>query len=221
MTTPLSHEAGHGVQLTHLEIGAHTGTHLDAPRHFIAGGGLVTALDLNVLIGPARVVRYADEGPIPVAFFEGLNLPPATTRLLLRCDHNAGRLHESPDFFADYAAVTPEAAAWLVAHGVRLIGTDYLSIGPYHEGNTEVHLALLGKRDGDRRRFGPARGRTWRLYADLSADRDSRRWRALPRRAFARSRAFGSRVRSFRYASSRSCRIAVNARRHGGKSGGG
>jgi arylformamidase len=144
MRCTLTHEAGNGVQLTHLSLSAHTGTHLDAPRHFVAGAGLVTELDLNVLIGPARVVHYTGDGPIPASFFEALGLPNPTPRLLLRCDRNAGRLHDQRTFFEDYAAVTPDAAVWLVKHGVKLIGTDYLSIGPFHGGNTEVHVTLLG-----------------------------------------------------------------------------
>jgi arylformamidase len=144
MHCPQSHEAGDGVQLTQLAIGAHTGTHLDAPRHFLRGAGLVTGLDLNVLIGPARVVRYDGTGPIPVSFLEGVDLPNPIPRLLLRCDHNAGRLHESETFYEDYAALSPEAATYLVERRLRLIGIDYLSIGPYHEGNRAVHLTLLG-----------------------------------------------------------------------------
>jgi len=146
MTLPESHETGHGVQLTHLSIGAHTGTHLDAPRHFIPGGGLVTGLDLNVLVGPAQVVRFTSDAMIDVAFFEAQNLPATTTRLLLRCDRNGGMLHDNGDvFYEDYAAITPEAAEWLARRGVRLIGTDYLSIGPYAGGgNRDVHVTLLG-----------------------------------------------------------------------------
>lgn len=140
-----SHEAGHGVQLTHLSIGCHTGTHLDAPRHFIPGGGLVAGLDLNVLIGPARVLRYPGVGPIPLDFFTSLDLPDPATRLLLRCDHNGGKLQDRGAFFEDYAGITPEAAAYLVGRGLKLIGTDYLSIGPFRGGgNREVHVTLLG-----------------------------------------------------------------------------
>ena len=100
MTLAASHEMGHGVQITDLTIGAHTGTHLDAPRHFIPNAGLVTGLDLRVLMGPARVVRYGGEGPIPVSFFEAQGLPERVPRLLLRCDRNAGAL-ERPDFFEE------------------------------------------------------------------------------------------------------------------------
>jgi arylformamidase len=148
MTRTHTHEAGQGVQLTRLSIGAHTGTHLDAPLHFIAGGGLVTGLDLAALIGPARVVRFSGDGPIPLSFFQSQNLPDPIPRLLLRCDRNAGALQGRDDFFEDYAGITPEAAEWLVGRGLKLIGTDYLSIGPFRDtptgGNREVHVTLLG-----------------------------------------------------------------------------
>lgn len=147
MRLTASHEAGNGVQLTHLSIGCHTGTHLDAPRHFIAGGGLVTGLDLNVLLGPARVLHYQGEcGPIPLSFFQEQELPdPLPPRLLLRCDCHAGKLHNQETFYEEYAGITPEAAEWLVARGLRLIGTDYLSIGPFRGGhNHTVHVTLLG-----------------------------------------------------------------------------
>jgi arylformamidase len=146
ITLAKSHENGDGVQITDFVLGAHTGTHLDAPRHFIPGGGLVTDLDLNVLIGLCTVLHYTGSGPIEASFFAE-NIPEGATRLLLKCDHNAGRLAEgNTEFFTEYAGITPDAAVWLVAHGVTLIGTDYLSIGPFHSGNTEVHNTLLGNK---------------------------------------------------------------------------
>lgn len=145
MTCSQTHEAGDGVQVTHLRLSAHTGTHLDAPLHFVPGGGLVTGLDLHVLVGPARVVQFAGTGPLDVDFFRAQNLPDPSPRLLLRCDHHSDALHARGDrFFHEYAGVTPEAAEWLVEHGVRLVGTDYLSIGPFGDDNIAVHKTLLG-----------------------------------------------------------------------------
>ena len=138
-----SHEQGDGVQITHLDFGAHTATHLDAPRHFIAGGGLVTDLDLRVLVGPCTVLHYPGDGPIGVDFLKAAQLPNPVRRLLLSCAKNASKLDE-PEFFPDYAAIDEAAAHWLVARGLKLIGTDYLSIGPFLGGNPEVHRALLG-----------------------------------------------------------------------------
>ena len=141
-----SHENGDGVDVTQIALSAHTGTHLDAPRHFVAGAGLVNGLDLRALIGPAHVVYHPGPGVMDTDFSEAQRLPDPLPRLLLKCDVNAGRLHEGQTaFFEDYAAITPAAAAWLVARGCRLIGTDYLSIGPYFgDGNRAVHLELLG-----------------------------------------------------------------------------
>lgn len=141
-----SHENGDGVQLTHFSVGVHTGTHLDAPRHFLAGGSLVDTIDLNVLMGPVRVVRYENEsGPIPKAFFEGQDLPDPITRLLIHCDLHDGKLADRDTFFHDYAGLAPDAAAYLVARGLKLIGTDYLSIGPFYgDANRVVHETLLG-----------------------------------------------------------------------------
>lgn len=138
-----SHEAGDGVQLTDLEIGCHTGTHLDAPRHFIPGGGLVPGLDLNTLIGECHVVHYDGDGPITASWFEAQNLPNPVTRLLLHCTQHDGKLEEA-EFFKDYVGISEDAAHYLVNRGLKLIGTDYLSIGPFYGGNPETHRALLG-----------------------------------------------------------------------------
>jgi arylformamidase len=146
ITLAKSHENGDGVQITDFVLGAHTGTHLDAPRHFIPGGNLVTDLDLGVLIGACIVLHYTGSGPITADFFAE-NTPKGHTRILLKCDHNAGRLAEgNTEFFTEYAGITPGAAMWLVEHGVTLIGIDYLSIGPFHKGNVEVHNTLLGSK---------------------------------------------------------------------------
>lgn len=138
-----SHEAGNGVQLTDLEIGCHTGTHLDAPRHFIPGGGLVPGLDLSVLIGGCHVLYYEGDGPIDRAWLEAQALPDPLTRLLLHCKKHDGKLEEER-FFSHYVGITEDAAHYLVGRGLKLIGTDYLSIGPFYGGNPETHRALLG-----------------------------------------------------------------------------
>lgn len=140
-----SHENGDGVDVTQIALSAHTGTHLDAPRHFVPGGGLVTGLDLRALIGPVHVVYHSGPGVMDTDYFEAQELPDPLPRLLLKCDANAGKLRDGQDdFFEDYAAVTPGAAAWLVRRGCRLVGTDYLSIGPYlGDNNRAVHLELL------------------------------------------------------------------------------
>jgi arylformamidase len=143
MTRVKTFEAGDVAQVTDLQIGCHTGTHLDAPRHFIPGGGLVDSIDLKRLIGPCLVVEYSGPGPIRADFFEGLRLPNPCRRLLLKCAVNAGKLEEAT-FFENYVGITEDAARFLVERGLVCIGCDYLSIGPFHTGNVETHRVLLG-----------------------------------------------------------------------------
>ncbi len=130
--------------LSVLTLGAHAGTHLDAPLHFVAGGKAVEALDVEVLVGPALVVEIMGRDQITAADLEHARIMPGTERVLLKTDNTRlGRLHDGV-FHPDYVGLTPSGAAWLVTQGVRLVGIDYLSIGPYGPVNVETHRILLG-----------------------------------------------------------------------------
>jgi arylformamidase len=135
---------GMGVNISVLTVGAHTGTHLEAPSHFVPGGLPVDALDMSALVGPAEVVRIYGSSPITAAEMERVNLPARTERVLFQTDNTRfKRLHDGV-FHKDYTGLAPSAAEWLVRRGVRLVGIDYLSIGPYGPVNTETHKILLG-----------------------------------------------------------------------------
>ena len=123
-----------------LNFGAHTGTHVDAPAHFIEGARKVDALPLEVLIGTARVIRVADD------------VTDITPEFLERCDlggiervifHTRNSGLWSDNFRSDYTHLLPEAARSLVDRGVKLVGTDYLSIEKFHSGHHRTHLTLL------------------------------------------------------------------------------
>ena len=127
-----------------LTAGAHTGTHIDAPLHFVPGGLTIEALPLGTLVGSAEVVQIYGRSPITAADLEHANLAPKAERVLLQTDNTRfGRLHDGK-FHTDYTGLAPSGAEWLVHHGIRLIGIDYLSIGPYGPVNTETHKILLG-----------------------------------------------------------------------------
>lgn len=128
---------------TKLSMGAHTGTHVDAPAHFVLGGSTVEAMDLNVLIGPALVVEVPDADEITPDVLDGLAIPAGTQRLLFRTRNSALWTRHEPDFRTDYVAVSGSAARWLVEHGVRLVGVDYLSVAPWNDLLT-CHDVLLG-----------------------------------------------------------------------------
>jgi arylformamidase len=123
-----------------LNFGAHTGTHVDAPAHFIEGARRIDALSLEVLIGPARVIRVADDlTEITAAFLERCDLS-GVERLIFHT-RNSGFWRES--FRKDFTHLLPEAAQLLVDRGVKLVGTDYLSIEKFHSGHHKTHLTLL------------------------------------------------------------------------------
>jgi len=133
--------AGESSNVSRLAFGAHTGTHVDAPNHFIDGSRRVDQLDLNKLIGQCRVVRVPDEvqtiGPEHIGDIEGIE------RVLFKTK-NSAYWNES-EFHSDFAHLSPAAADALVAGGVKLVGIDYLSIERFHSGDHAVHKAFLSK----------------------------------------------------------------------------
>jgi arylformamidase len=144
MSLMKSVEGGYRCDVTRLDFGVHYGTHLDAPCHFIEGGGGVDSLDLDVLVGPCVVAEIPKLREIGPAELDALDLPAGTTRLLLKTRNSA--LWAKPDhaFATDYAALTADGARWVVARGIRLIGIDYLSIQLYDDPVSTTHVVLLG-----------------------------------------------------------------------------
>jgi arylformamidase len=131
---------GEPAQVSLLTLATHTGTHVDAPSHFIPGGATVEALPLDALVGPCRVIEIGGGPLIEPADLEAA--PIGARRILLKTA--SGDLWSDPDFRHDFVALSPASAAWLVAHGVRLVGIDYLSIDPYDADPAAAHLTLLG-----------------------------------------------------------------------------
>lgn len=145
LTTVSSIKRGDHATVTQFSMSAHTGTHVDAPCHFISGGSGVDTLRLDVLVGPAYVADVGQADAITAEVLDGLNIPAGTTRLLVRTRNSELWKRSGSTFFEDYVAFSEDGAAWLIGHGVQLVGIDYLSVAPYR--NTQpAHLALLGAR---------------------------------------------------------------------------
>jgi arylformamidase len=127
--------------VSRLDFGVHSGTHVDAPVHFIDGAAGIEAVALEALVGPAFVVDATGvAGPIDRAAIDGLGIPAGAERLLFRGRNSA--LWDKSSFDPSFTAVTGDGAAALVERGLRLVGTDYLSIAPF--GNpSSTHVALL------------------------------------------------------------------------------
>ena len=129
--------------VTRLEMGAHTGTHVDAPDHFLDDGRMVTGLDLAVLTGACLVLHLPDEvGLVTAGELARAGLPDGVQRLLLRTRNSQRWARGEPTFQTDFTAISADGAAWLVAHGIRLVGVDYLSVAPY-AAPLDTHRILL------------------------------------------------------------------------------
>ncbi len=134
-----------GANISHLSCCAHTGTHVDAPRHYIERGASVEQLPLDVLIGPALVVEFPKEVDIITrVHMEAANIPLGTKRLL--CKTRNSRLWKNPRhaFTLDFVSIASDAATWLVERQIALIGVDYLSVESYHTSDARTHRTLLG-----------------------------------------------------------------------------
>jgi arylformamidase len=139
---PVAIATGAICNISRLDMGAHTGTHVDAPSHFIDGAAATESIPLDACLGPAWVVDATGvRGNIGAADLAGLEIPAGETRLLFKTPNSA--LWNEPGFSDEFIGLGEDAARELVARGVRLVGADYLSIGPF--GNpAPTHVALLG-----------------------------------------------------------------------------
>lgn len=131
---------GGGANVSALRFGVHTGTHVDAPAHFIEGAKKVEKLDLDALIGEAQVIEVPAEHLIIDEDFVVKNCAPGTTRVLFKTRNSALWDHE---FKTTFTHLDLSAAKTLIEKGVKLVGIDYLSIEKFASKEHEVHRALL------------------------------------------------------------------------------
>ena len=140
--TPVAQLArGDAANVSRVTLSSHSGTHLDAPRHFFAHGTTVDALDLEVLLGPVRVQAITSSTHITADDLRSLHLE-GTRRVLFKTTN--GALWDLPGFRTNYVALTASAAHLLVDLGVQLVGIDYLSIDAFAPQDFPVHRILLG-----------------------------------------------------------------------------
>jgi arylformamidase len=143
LTPILRLENGDSSNLSQLDCNLHTGTHVDAPSHFLKGGTTVEKLPLNVLVGPAFVAHLLEVKYITPEDLSGLNLPSGVKRLLLCTRNSEWWITKTTEFRKDFVALTPDAAQWIVDNGISLIGVDYLSVQRYGD-DSVTHEILLG-----------------------------------------------------------------------------
>ena len=144
---PISIEAqqsiarGAGANVSAVSFGSHTGTHVDAAKHFFDDGETVDRIDLEILVGPALLVDVgAGAASVTAAMLENFDLR-SHTRVLLRTGNSA--LLQQSEFERGYTFLAPDGAEYLVGLGVRLVGIDYLSIEQFRSGHHRTHRTLL------------------------------------------------------------------------------
>jgi arylformamidase len=133
-------QRGDPASVSRLSMSSHAGTHVDAPAHLLSGGLAVDAAPLEMLVGPCRVVGIADSPVVDVCHLLPFDLQ-AGDRLLLRT-RNSDRQVLRNRFDDDFVALTADAASFLAARGVALVGVDSLSVGRLSDG-LETHRILL------------------------------------------------------------------------------
>ena len=134
---------GDSANVSKMSFGVHTGTHVDAPNHFIDGAKRVHEIDPEKLVGPCRVIQVPEDviaiEPAHVGDISGV------TRVLFKTRNSSFWATPEFGFRTDYAYLTPETAKLLVDNGVVLVGVDYLSIEKSGSPGHPVHITLLEK----------------------------------------------------------------------------
>jgi len=129
--------------VTRLDMGAHTGTHMDAPFHFVPDGSTIEKLSLDVLMGRCRVFDLtASTENISRAMLEKCDLS-GVTRALFKTRNSQRWANDSHEFDKEFLAVAADGAEYLVQRGVKLVGVDYLSVEAYASKTHPVHDTLL------------------------------------------------------------------------------
>ena len=134
-------ERGDVANVSKLSLGAHSGTHIDAPLHFFRTGNGLDAMPLTATIGRARVIEIRDPESIKPEELRPYQIQRGE-RVLFKT-RNSTRCWHTDDFVEDFVYISQEAARYLVVQQVQTIGVDYLSVGGFFTDGVETHHALL------------------------------------------------------------------------------
>lgn len=135
-------DQGDPCNVSHLSMGSHTGTHMDAPLHFFRDGKGLDQMPFEAVIGEARVIAIKDRESIKPEELKIHKIRRAE-RILFKT-YNSSRSWKSDHFDKDFVYVSKEAAQYLAHIRVQTVGVDYLSVGGFYKDGLETHRALLG-----------------------------------------------------------------------------
>lgn len=135
-------DKGDQANVSEMTGSVHTGTHMDAPVHFINGGRAIDTIPLEACMGPARVIRIDDPEVIRISELEPHGIA-AGERILFRTK-NSDHVWKTDAFQTDFVHIPADTASWLAERRILTVGVDYLSVGGYQSDGAETHRALLG-----------------------------------------------------------------------------
>jgi arylformamidase len=145
--TPFSLEAikriarGDSSNVSSVHMSVHAGTHVDAPRHFIDQASGVDALPLEMLVGRARVIEVTSRKGIGPDDLSATDLSE-DLRVLIKTANS--RLWGASEFHPEYIGMTEAGARYVIDHGIKVLGVDYLSVEEFKKPGAPAHHVLLG-----------------------------------------------------------------------------
>lgn len=137
-------EEGAHANVSFLSLSVHTGTHVDAPYHFLANGTKVNEMPLDVLVGPVQVVEIPDSvSVINAEVVSGANIQSGTQRILFKTRNSHYWDLDNDEFQTAFVGIDLSGSQELVKRGIKLVGIDYLSVSPFKV-SKPTHDVLLG-----------------------------------------------------------------------------
>lgn len=133
---------GDEANVSRLDIDVHSGTHIDAPKHFLKNGDTTERIPIHQTVGPCQVVDMRGQTAITADLLQQANIPNGTKKLLFKTDNSEKWRDFSHTFDENFCALTLDAAHWVVEKGIELVGIDYHSIQLFHD-SMETHIILL------------------------------------------------------------------------------
>jgi arylformamidase len=136
-------EEGANANVSRLDMGCHTGTHVDAPFHFLPDGATIESLPMEKLIGPVQVIRIPDDFSIITSdIILSCGIKKETRRILFKTYSSTFWEKYGSQFRTEFVGIDESGAKELVAMGIQLVGTDYLSVSPFKQ-SRPTHEAFL------------------------------------------------------------------------------
>lgn len=139
-------EEGANANVSRITMGVHTGTHVDAPFHFLENGTTVDTLPLDILIGSVQVVDVGEQVDVINAdVLKKSSLIPGVSRILFKTRNSKIWARNEKEFQTEFVGIDADGAEFLVQQGIKLVGIDYLSIAPYNKSRPTHEILLNAK----------------------------------------------------------------------------